>query len=282
MAAFKRVATAAFCLLLLVACAATNSATESSPQVKASVEPPPPPAISPDALSKIVDPLLANINLGQSVGMAVVDVATGQLLYDTGGTFVPASTAKLFTGAALLLTFDSKIPVTTKDGKSVDLGTELGRVLAESDNEGAKALAKLLPKPATEMLIFELPELDLSETVLVDPAGLSRKNKTSPRALASLLALAWNNPRLAALVAGLPVSGESGTMKKRAVNEPGSLLAKTGTLSGVNALAGIFQTSAGRAISFAILADAVPIEPGGTDKARKAIDQIATALVNAN
>lgn len=282
MDAFKRISAAAVALLLLVACSATDSATESRPQVKVSVEPPPPPAISPNALSKIIDPLLSNPQLGKSVGLAVVDVATGQLLYDTGGTFIPASTAKLFTGAALLLTFDSHIPVTTKEGKSVDLGTELGRVLAESDNEGAKVLAKLLPKPATEMLIFELPELDLSETVIEDPAGLSRKNRTSPRALASLLALAWNNPRLAALVAGLPVSGESGTMKKRAANEPGSLLAKTGTLSGVNALAGIFQTSAGRAVAFAILADAVPIEPGGTDKARKAIDQIATALVNAN
>jgi len=280
--AFRKAATAVLSVLLLAACSAAGSNSAIAPQVKASVEPPPPPAISPEALSKVIDPLIANPALGKSVGLAVVDVATGQLLYDTGGTFIPASTAKLFTGAALLLTFDSKIPVTTVGGKSVDLGSELGRVLAESDNEGATTLAKLLPKPATEMLIFELPELDLSETVLVDAAGLSRKNKTSPRALASLLALSWNTPRLAALVAGLPVSGESGTMKKRAANEPGSLLAKTGTLSGVNALAGIFQTHTGRAVSFAFMADAVPIVPGGTEKARKAIDQIATALVNAN
>ncbi len=282
MVAFRKAATAVLSVLLLAACSATGSNSALTPKVKTSVEPPPPPAISPEVLSKVIDPLIGNPALGKSVGMAVVDVATGQLLYDTGGTFIPASTAKLFTGAALLLTFDSKIPVTTKGGKSVDLGSELGRVLAESDNEGATTLSKLLPKPATEMLTFELPELDLSETVLMDPAGLSRKNKTSPRALASLLALAWNNPRLSPLVAGLPVSGESGTMKKRAANEPGSLLAKTGTLSGVNALAGIFQTSTGRAVSFAILADGVPIVPGGTDKARNAIDQIATALVNAN
>jgi len=58
----------------------------------------------PSALAALLTPLLADSRLGPRVSASVVDVASGQSLFDSGGTVgtVPASTAKLVTAAAVL------------------------------------------------------------------------------------------------------------------------------------------------------------------------------------
>jgi D-alanyl-D-alanine carboxypeptidase/D-alanyl-D-alanine-endopeptidase (penicillin-binding protein 4) len=58
----------------------------------------------PSALAAVLAPLLADSRLGPRVSASVVDVASGQSLFDSGGTVgtVPASTAKLVTAAAVL------------------------------------------------------------------------------------------------------------------------------------------------------------------------------------
>jgi D-alanyl-D-alanine carboxypeptidase/D-alanyl-D-alanine-endopeptidase (penicillin-binding protein 4) len=53
--------------------------------------------------------------------------------------------------------------------------------------------------------------------------------------------------------------------------------AKTGTLSGISALAGVLIDADGRRLAFAVLADGVP--PGGTDAAERALDRLGAALV---
>ncbi|MDQ6873444.1 MAG: D-alanyl-D-alanine carboxypeptidase, partial [Actinomycetota bacterium] len=56
----------------------------------------------------------------------------------------------------------------------------------------------------------------------------------------------------------------------------GRVRAKTGTLSGVSALAGVVRDTDGRLLVFAVLADRVPA--GGTDGAEIALDRVAAAL----
>jgi D-alanyl-D-alanine carboxypeptidase/D-alanyl-D-alanine-endopeptidase (penicillin-binding protein 4) len=52
--------------------------------------------------------------------------------------------------------------------------------------------------------------------------------------------------------------------------------AKTGTLDGVSALAGLVTTRSGAVLAFDITADGVP--DGGTSAAEAALDRVAAAL----
>ncbi|HET8642999.1 MAG TPA: D-alanyl-D-alanine carboxypeptidase, partial [Pseudonocardiaceae bacterium] len=84
--------------------------------------------------------------------------------------------------------------------------------------------------------------------------------------------------RLRPMVNGLPVAGGSGTLAERYLAGPsvpgrGHVRAKTGTLEGVNSLAGIVVDADGRLLVFALLSN------GSTAAtARPALDAIAAAL----
>src|SRR3954447_20923341 len=74
------------------------------------------PAPAPAALAATLTPLLGSPALGTGVSAEVVDVATGNSLFDLdGGTpSTPASTAKLLTGVAVLTTLDPADTLETK------------------------------------------------------------------------------------------------------------------------------------------------------------------------
>ena len=185
-------------------------------------------------------------------------------------------------------------------------GTELGKVeslpmvrlvdimISDSDNVIAEALARQVAlareKPAsfaggaaaTDAVIGELG-LPAEEISLADGSGLSRTNRISPSLLTDLLTLAGNgsHPELAAIFGGLPVGGWSGTLDDRyeaAVTKAGAgvVRAKTGTLTGVNAIAGLVTTADGRLLTFAVLTDQAPA--GTLDETRQALDRITSAL----
>ncbi len=67
-------------------------------------------------LSAAVGPALAQPAVGRRIGVAVADAATGRLLHsvDPDRGRIPASTAKLLTGAAALTTLDPAGPLTTR------------------------------------------------------------------------------------------------------------------------------------------------------------------------
>jgi D-alanyl-D-alanine carboxypeptidase/D-alanyl-D-alanine-endopeptidase (penicillin-binding protein 4) len=98
---------------------------------------------------------------------------------------------------------------------------------------------------------------------LVDGSGLSFDNRLSAAALTELLDLSMEDRRLAALIAGLPVAGQSGTLIRRFAAPPascarGHVAAKTGSLTGVSTLAGVTRGSDGQWRSFAILVNKRP------------------------
>ena len=99
---------------------------------------------------------------------------------------------------------------------------------------------------------------------------------------AALLADARED-ELTEVVSGLPVSGLSGTMKRRfgaAATEDvaGVPRAKTGTLRAGSALAGTTVDADGRPLTFAVLVDEFPASYGGTLRARAALDRIVAVL----
>jgi D-alanyl-D-alanine carboxypeptidase/D-alanyl-D-alanine-endopeptidase (penicillin-binding protein 4) len=167
-------------------------------------------------------------------------------------------------------------------------------MLEQSDNVLAEALARQVAlaggkaasfSGAAEAMIAKLAELGLpaNEASLADASGLSRRNKISPKLLTDVLTLAagGTRPELTVMFGGLPVAGWSGTLRNRFVNPTpnrigqGLVRAKTGTLTGVNAISGQLVTADGRLLVFAIMADAT----GESGAARQALDKIAAKLV---
>ena len=175
--------------------------------------------------------------------------------------------------------------------ESAPVGDLVERMLTESDNDLAECLAHLVGAASGTGASFaggaqgvhdavRALGIDLAGVRLVDGSGLSRRNAITPNALAAVLdaAAGGGRPELGAIIAGLPVAGATGTLADRykgAQREAaGYVHAKTGTLTGVVALAGTVQDVDGRVLVFALLSD----DTTSTTAARKAADDFAAAL----
>ena len=112
-------------------------------------------------------------------------------------------------------------------------------------------------------------------TRAVDGSGLSRSNRTSPRAVVSLLTAMYESDAYEPFYASLPVAGRTGTLADRLRRTAARDVcrAKTGTLHDVSALAGYCQTRDGGQVAFAFLMNEV--DPAG---ARLLQDRMAGAL----
>jgi D-alanyl-D-alanine carboxypeptidase/D-alanyl-D-alanine-endopeptidase (penicillin-binding protein 4) len=96
---------------------------------------------------------------------------------------------------------------------------------------------------------------------IVDGSGLSKANAISPRGVGRLLLEAQDEPWFDSFYRSLPLAGKAGTLHKRMRGTPasGNCRAKTGTLSGVSALAGYCKSRGGKRIAFALLMNRVNI-----------------------
>jgi D-alanyl-D-alanine carboxypeptidase/D-alanyl-D-alanine-endopeptidase (penicillin-binding protein 4) len=202
----------------------------------------------------------------------------------------------------------SKVPVVR--GRATEGAKELGSVvsptvqqlvegmLTRSDNDLAESLARQVAiaqgEPATFAGVAAAMRSVLGDVLtkvgaapgavlLQDGSGLSRLNRVQPGALTRLIAsvAGQERSRLFPVLSGLPVAGFDGTLEKRYRKGPGLpaagvVRAKTGTLNGVSALAGLVRTRDGRLLAFDLTADNVPL--ARTLASQQALDRLAAAL----
>jgi D-alanyl-D-alanine carboxypeptidase/D-alanyl-D-alanine-endopeptidase (penicillin-binding protein 4) len=93
--------------------------------------------------------------------------------------------------------------------------------------------------------------LSFPELVLENGSGLSRVERISARNLGALLLAAFRSAVMPELIASLPVAAVDGTMKKRlsGADVAGQAHIKTGSLTGVRAIAGYVLDARGRRVA---------------------------------
>ena len=152
-----------------------------------------------------------------------------------------------------------------------------------SDNFYAETLIKTLgarfgaggtTSAGADVVRTEAARLGIRTTV-ADGSGLSRSNRTSPKAVVALLTAMDESELAPGFYNSLPIAGRSGTlidrMRRSAARDV--CRAKTGTLSNVSALAGYCDTRSGGRVAFAFLMNYV--YPW---TARRLQDRMTTAL----
>ena len=164
------------------------------------------------------------------------------------------------------------------------------RMLTNSDNDIAEALARQTAVATGKRADFDggaaaiaaqLKKLQLpvKGAVFHDGSGLNRDDRLTADLLTALLveAGAPAHPELRPVLTGLPIAAFTGTLTSRytdATGAAGVVRAKTGTLTGVNTLAGTVVDKDGQLLAFAFLTS----NTTNTLEAQAALDHTATAL----
>ncbi|MEZ3179359.1 D-alanyl-D-alanine carboxypeptidase/D-alanyl-D-alanine-endopeptidase [Streptomyces pimonensis] len=203
----------------------------------------------------------------------------GDLLEEHGVKATPPGPSKATARAATLAAVSSP-----------PLAVLVERMLTDSDNDLAEALARHTALAAGGSADFagagaaitaRLKHLGLplegAGIDIRDGSGLDRRGRLTAGLLTALLVKAGDpaHPELRPALTGLPVAGFTGTLAGRyADGAAGVVRAKTGTLTGVNTLAGTVVDKDGRLLAFAFLANATT----GPTAAQSALDKAATAL----
>jgi D-alanyl-D-alanine carboxypeptidase/D-alanyl-D-alanine-endopeptidase (penicillin-binding protein 4) len=178
--------------------------------------------------------------------------------------------------------------------RSVPLSALVERMLTYSDNDIAEALARQTALAAGEPASFKgagkavrhrLDKLGVpvKGAHFADGSGLDRGDKVTPALLTSLLVRAADpgHADLRPVLTGMPVAHFTGTLGGRYGGDKGKqgaglVRAKTGTLTGVNTLAGTVVDADGRLLAFAFMTS------GTSDgkAAQRSLDSLAAALAN--
>jgi D-alanyl-D-alanine carboxypeptidase/D-alanyl-D-alanine-endopeptidase (penicillin-binding protein 4) len=115
---------------------------------------------------------------------------------------------------------------------------------------------------------------------IYDGSGMCPYNRIAPRAYTQLLSYvgrqSWGND----FRESLPIAGVDGTLINRFTSSPlkSRLWAKTGTMTGVNALSGYLTAASGRLLAFSILVNG---HRPGSEAELQAVDRIAEAIAAA-
>ena len=171
---------------------------------------------------------------------------------------------------------------------SAPLPDVVRRALKDSDNFAAELLLKELGRvvkgegstlagvAATRQV---LGGLGVPVGAVADGSGLSSTDRQTPAGQVSLLRAADSSGTGPTFRGSLPIGCRDGTLRLRFCGTPaaGRVMAKTGTLSGVRALAGYTRTAGGRDVWFAFQLSGV------TDGARalEAMDRAVVLLASA-
>lgn len=127
---------------------------------------------------------------------------------------------------------------------------KIGEVYDQNQSTWIKSLHAL-------KTILQTPTgIDFKNNLIADGAGLSRYNLITPQQIAKLLYYAYHNPTInPTLLAALPIGGKDGTLEDRmlSTSKQERVRAKTGSMTGVSALAGYIQTKHNGTLSFVIM-----------------------------
>ena len=175
--------------------------------------------------------------------------------------------------------------------QSAPLIQRLSQMMNASDNVMAECIAREVAAAINRPRSFtgavdavtnrlNTAHVDTTGVALADSSGLSVNDRLTAKTLdgAVQAAAGPDQPSLRALLDLLPIAGGSGTLAERfldpATNQgpAGWLRAKTGSLTAVNALAGVVTDSSGRVLTFAFISN--DAGPNG----RNAMDALATKL----
>ena len=128
-----------------------------------------------------------------------------------------------------------------------------------SINLYAEALYRQINKDNKTTLIdfWRKKGLFLNEKNIDDGSGLSQKNYVSAHQLTQLLSIMFQSKNKEVFYKSLPTAGFSGTMVNWGKNSilQGNLRAKTGSMSGVIALAGYLKNNKGETLCFSLIAN---------------------------
>jgi D-alanyl-D-alanine carboxypeptidase/D-alanyl-D-alanine-endopeptidase (penicillin-binding protein 4) len=110
---------------------------------------------------------------------------------------------------------------------------------------------------------------------VVDGSGLSRADRTTPRQVVHLLEAMHGQEVAGAFEGSLAVAGRTGTIRRRMRGSAAQdrCRAKTGTLIGVSALAGLCESAGGHTIAFAMLMNRTSVA-----RAHGVQDRVAAAI----
>jgi serine-type D-Ala-D-Ala carboxypeptidase/endopeptidase (penicillin-binding protein 4) len=238
------------------------------------------------------------------------DIAPMESVMLDGGRTQPVSvesrrsiTPALDAGRALAMALKADparvtvLPSRLRGGKEIasvqspPLMGRLREMMNASDNVMAESIAREVAAAANRPQSFDgaadavLDELDGAKidtggARLLDSSGLSVDDRLTAETLDEVVNAAAGSaqPDLRPLVDLLPIAGGSGTLSNRYLDTDagraaaGFLRAKTGSLTGTNALAGIITDSSGRVLTFALISN----NAGPTG--RIAIDNLAAVL----
>jgi serine-type D-Ala-D-Ala carboxypeptidase/endopeptidase (penicillin-binding protein 4) len=175
--------------------------------------------------------------------------------------------------------------------QSAPLVQRLSEMMDHSDNVMAECIAREVAAAINRPQSFagaadavtnrlSTAHVDTDGALLLDSSGLSVDDRLTAKTLDGVVQAAAgpDQPSLRALLDLLPIAGGSGTLADRfldaATNQgpAGWLRAKTGSLTAVNALAGVLTDRSGRVLTFAFLSNAAG--PNG----RNAMDALAARL----
>ncbi|MGW0475438.1 D-alanyl-D-alanine carboxypeptidase/D-alanyl-D-alanine endopeptidase [Streptomyces coeruleorubidus] len=201
----------------------------------------------------------------------------GDLLKDRGIKATSPGLSKATTRAKTLATVASP-----------PLSALVERMLTDSDNDIAEALARHTAIATGHRADFAGADrainarlrtlgLPVKGAAFKDGSGLNRADRMTAGLLTALLAKAADpaHPELRPALTGLPVAGFTGTLTTRYTDgAAGVVRAKTGTLTGVNTLAGTVVDQDGRLLAFAFMAN----NTTNPAAAQKALDRAATTL----
>ncbi|WP_243299311.1 D-alanyl-D-alanine carboxypeptidase/D-alanyl-D-alanine endopeptidase [Bacillus litorisediminis] len=154
--------------------------------------------------------------------------------------------------------------------ESPKLDVILTTLMKDSNNLYAEMLTKLLgAKEAGEgsieagaKVIRDVLVNDLglkADYLQKDGSGLTRLNHISPQAYIQLLNGMYDSPAGNRFISYLPIAGVDGTLRNRmkGTAAEGNVKAKTGSMSGVNSLAGYVTTKDGKTLAFSIMCNGI-------------------------